>query len=182
METMIHPTAQVATSAIGAGTTIWQYVVVLAGARIGRRCNICSHVFIENDVILGDDVTIKCGVQLWDGIELEDRVFVGPNATFTNDPLPRSKHRCVPARTLVRAGASIGANATILCGLRIGTAAMIGAGSVVTRDVGEYELHYGNPARHRGYVTADGDVLDLAMRSSRDGTRYRISNGQMVRA
>lgn len=144
----IHPTADVQSPHIGAGTRIWQFVVVLPGARIGADCNVCAHCFVENDVLVGDRVTVKSGVQLWDGVTLEDDVFVGPNATFTNDPFPRSCQR--PARflpTVVRAGASIGANATILPGLVIGEGAMVGAGAVVTRDVPPRTLVVGNPAR-----------------------------------
>lgn len=151
----IHPLADVQTGAIGEGTQIWQFCVVLKGALIGRNCNINAQVFIENDVRIGDRVTVKCGVQLWDGITLEDDVFVGPNATFVNDRLPRSKHYPDAfQRTLVAAGASIGANATILGGVTIGVRAMIGAGSVVTRDVPAGELWVGNPARYRGTAQA----------------------------
>jgi UDP-2-acetamido-3-amino-2,3-dideoxy-glucuronate N-acetyltransferase len=127
------------------------HVVVLPDARIGRNCNINAMVFIENDVRVGDNVTVKSGVQLWDGVTLEDDVFVGPNATFTNDRYPRSKQ--YPERferTLVKCGATIGGNATILCGLTIGRNAMIGAGSVVTHDVPDGELWVGNPARSCG--------------------------------
>lgn len=149
----IHPSADVQSPAIGAGSTVWQFCVVLAGARIGRDCNINAQCFIENDVLVGDRVTVKCGVQLWDGITLEDDVFVGPNVTFANDKYPRSK--VYPEsfqRTVVRRGASIGANATILGGVTIGEGALIGAGSVVTRDVPAGELWVGNPARSRGLV------------------------------
>ena len=132
---MTHETADVQTENVGADTTIWQFCVVLPGAQIGERCNINCHVFIENDVVIGDDVTVKSGVQVWDGITLEDQVFVGPNATFTNDPSPRSKkHPETFDRTVVGHSASIGANATILPGLHIGHHAMIGAGAVLTKD------------------------------------------------
>lgn len=147
----VHPSAEVQTAKIGAGTTIWQFCVVLAGARIGVNCNINAHCFIEDQVVVGDHVTVKCGVQLWNGVTLEDHVFVGPNATFTNDRYPRSKvHHARPELTRVGSGASIGANATIVCGVTIGRNAMIGAGSVVTKDVPEGELWWGNPARCRG--------------------------------
>ncbi len=148
-----HAQAIVESTAIGPGTRVWAFAHVLPGAVIGADCNICDGVFVENDVRVGDRVTVKCGVQLWDGITLEDDVFVGPNATFTNDRFPRSK--AYPeefARTLVRAGASIGANATILPGLTIGPRAMIGAGAVVTRDVPANAIVFGNPATIRGYV------------------------------
>ena len=147
----IHESAEVQTKDVGSGTYVWQYSIVLSGARIGSNCNINAHCFIENDVTVGDNVTVKCGVQLWDGTVIEDNVFIGPNATFTNDKYPRS--RCYPdefAKTVVRESASIGANCTILCGITIGRGALIGAGSVVTKDVPDGELWYGNPARCRG--------------------------------
>lgn len=145
---MLHELADVQSSTIGAGTRIWQYVVILPGAKIGENCNICAHSFIENDVVIGDRVTVKSGVFLWDGIRLEDDVFVGPNATFTNDRTPRSQQ--YPAtfpRTMVRRGASIGANATLLPGVEIGEGAMVGAGAVVTKDVPAGATVVGNPAR-----------------------------------
>lgn len=147
-DAMIHPLADVQTTDIGRGTRIWQFAVVLAGARIGGNCNICAHTFIENDVILGDDVTVKSGVYLWNGLRIGNGVFIGPNATFTNDRMPRSKeypeHFSI---TRIEDGASIGANATILPGLTIGRRAMIGAGAVVTSDVPEGATVVGNPAR-----------------------------------
>jgi acetyltransferase-like isoleucine patch superfamily enzyme len=144
----IHPSSEVQSKQIGEGTRVWQYVVILPGAVIGRDGNICSHCFIENKVIVGDRVTVKCGVQLWDGITLEDDVFVGPNATFTNDLHPRSRNASATLlSTTVKKGASIGANATILPGLTIGEGAMVGAGAVVTKDVPPRTLVVGNPAR-----------------------------------
>ena len=148
-----HPHAIVESTTIGKGTRVWAFAHILPGAVIGSDCNICDHVFIENKVTMGDRVTIKCGVQLLDGIILEDDVFVGPNATFTNDPFPRSRQ--YPGefpKTHVRKGASIGANATILPGLTIGQNAMVGAGAVVTRDVPPNAIVVGNPARITGYV------------------------------
>lgn len=144
----VHPLADVQTRQIGAHSKIWQFCVVLAGARIGRNCNICSHGFIENQVVIGDDVTVKNGVYLYDGITLEDQVFIGPNATFTNDKTPRSKvyPESFPT-TLVKRGASIGGGAVILPGVTIGEYAMIGAGAVVTRDVPAHATVVGNPAR-----------------------------------
>lgn len=144
----IHPSSDVQSKQIGEGTRVWQYVVILPGAVIGRDGNICSHCFIENQVVVGDRVTVKCGVQLWDGVTLEDDVFVGPNATFTNDREPRSRNASATLLpTLVKKGASIGANATILPGLTIGEGAMVGAGAVVTKDVPPRTLVVGNPAR-----------------------------------
>lgn len=144
----IHHTADVKSPHIGAGTRVWQFVVVLPGARIGRDGNICAHVFIENDVVVGDRVTIKSGVQLWDGVRIEDDVFIGPNVTFSNDKYPRSGNRTFEQLvTTVCKGASIGGGATILPGLTIGAGATVGAGSVVTADVPPGAVVYGNPAR-----------------------------------
>ena len=152
----IHTHALVESRDIGEGTRVWAFAHILPDARIGKECNICDGVFIENDVVVGDRVTVKCGVQLWDGVTLEDDVFVGPNATFTNDPFPRSRQRPDAfARTLVRRGASIGANATILPGIVIGQNALVGAGSVVTRDVPPYAVVVGNPARIIRFAGAD---------------------------
>jgi len=148
-EIFIHKLADAASDTIGRGTRIWQFAVILPGARIGAECNICAHVLIENDVIIGDRVTVKSGVQLWDGLRVGDDVFIGPNVTFTNDKFPRSKH--YPGaflQTTIGNGASIGAGAVILPGLVIGQGAMVGAGSVLTRNVAPRSLVCGNPARH----------------------------------
>lgn len=158
MNYFVHPNALCESRQIGEGTRIWAFAHVLKGAQLGRECNICDGVFVESDVIVGDRVTVKCGVQLWDGVRLGDDVFVGPNATFTNDLFPRSK--VFPDKfltTVVEAGASIGANATILAGTTIGAGAMIGAGAVVTRSVPPHAIVVGNPARIVGYVS-DKDV------------------------
>jgi UDP-2-acetamido-3-amino-2,3-dideoxy-glucuronate N-acetyltransferase len=156
-EFFVHPHGLCESKNVGSGTRVWAFAHVLSGARIGRDCNLCDGVFVENDVVIGDRVTVKCGVQLWDGLRLEDYVFVGPNATFTNDRLPRSKQYPVRlATTVVREGASIGANATILPGVTIGIRAMVGAGAVVTRDVPANAIVVGNPARITGYVNAGG--------------------------
>ncbi len=145
---MIHDLADVHSLSIGAGTRVWQFVVILSGAVLGRDCNICAHCFIENDVFIGDRVTIKSGVQIWDGIYLEDDVFIGPNVTFTNDVYPRSKiHQDIFPKTRVCHGVSIGANSTILPGLVIGEKSMVGAGSVVTKSIPPGEIWLGNPAR-----------------------------------
>ena len=145
---MIHSLADVQSSDIGEGTYIWQFCVILKKAKIGKNCNLNCQVFIENDVLIGDNVTIKPGVQVWDGITLEDSVFIGPNVTFTNDLFPRSKNtEYEMKKTLVQNGASIGANATILGGVTIGENALIGAGSVVTKDVPANEIWVGNPAK-----------------------------------
>jgi len=147
MAASIHPLADVATPDIGEGTRVWQFAVVLAGARIGSDCNICAHTFIEGSVTVGNRVTIKSGVFLWDGLVVEDDVFLGPNATFTNDRFPRSRTRADYPTTTIKRGASIGAGAVILPGLTIGEDAMIGAGAVVTRSVPSGETWVGNPAR-----------------------------------
>lgn len=155
----IHESADVQSKDIGVGTRIWQFCVVLAGAKLGENCNVCAHVFIENDVVVGDNVTIKCGVQLWDGLRVGNNVFIGPNATFTNDRFPRSGVRpeCFPV-TRIMHGASIGANATILPGLTIGEGAMVAAGAVVTRDVPPHALVAGNPARVVRYLEGGADA------------------------
>lgn len=156
MAFQIHSSSFVGTKKIGDETTIWAFCNILSGAKIGRECNICDHVFIENDVIIGDRVTIKCGVQLWDGLQIADDVFVGPNVTFSNDKFPRSKqYLAKPLRTVVQKGASIGSNATILPGIVIGENAMIGAGAVVTKNVPANAVVVGNPARITGYVNGE---------------------------
>lgn len=151
----VHPSALCESASIGAGTRIWAFAHVLQGATIGRDANICDHVFIEGDVVIGDRVTVKCGVQLWNGLRVADDVFIGPNATFSNDKFPRSKHHLpAPLQTYIEAGASIGAGATVLPGLRVGAGAMVGAGAVVTHDVPARTIVSGNPARIVGYVDA----------------------------
>lgn len=149
----IHPLADVRSSDIGHDTRVWQYCVIFSGARIGNNCNLCAHTLIESDVVIGNNVTIKSGVFLWDGTRVEDNVFIGPNATFTNDLMPRSKVYPESFRGItVRAGASIGANATILPGIIIGRNVMVGAGAVVTRDVPENAVVAGNPAKVVRYL------------------------------
>lgn len=172
-----HPNALCESTHIGNGTRVWAFAHVLPGAVIGSDCNICDGVFIENDVQVGDRVTIKCGVQLWDGVRLADDVFVGPNATFTNDMFPRSrKHLDKYPETVVEAGASIGANATLLPGVRIGSGAMVGAGSVITRSVPPNAIVVGNPARIVGYVT-DGVAKEVAPTSPTDEARSSCVSG-----
>ena len=156
MTAFIHPNALCESQDVGDGTSVWAFAHLLPGARIGRDCNICDNVFIEGSVVVGDRTTVKCGVQLWDGVQIGDDVFIGPNATFTNDMFPRSRQRPdAYLATVVESGASIGANATILPGLRIGSGAMIGAGAVVTRSVPANAIVVGNPARIVGYVAAE---------------------------
>lgn len=179
-----HPAAIVESTSIGDDTRIWAFTHILPGARLGAGCNICDHTFVENDVVLGDRVTIKCGVQIWDGVTLEDDVFIGPNATFTNDPFPRSgRHQASVARTLVRRNASIGANATILPGVTIGERAMVGAGAVVTRDVPPDTIVAGNPARIVGYVGAGKAVPETAAAAGairEEGSRATTVRGVSV--
>ena len=182
----VHPLADVLTSTVGAGTKIWQFVVALPSAVIGADCNICSHCFIENDVVIGDRVTIKNGVQLWDGLRVGDDVFIGPNVTFTNDKMPRSKqHPIAYLVTQIEAGASIGGGATILPGLKIGRKAMIGSGAVVTRSVPPNAIVVGNPARIVGYV----DAIDInapasdakQTRQSTDGLEWGVKLHELPR-
>ncbi len=149
----IHPTALVASKDVGEGTRIWAFVNILAGAKIGRDCNICDRCFIENDVVLGDRVTVKCGVSLYDGLALENDVFVGPGVIFSNDLRPRSGvHLPAHPRTLVRQGASLGAGTILVPGITVGRFAMVGAGALLTRDVPDFALVYGSPAQLHGYV------------------------------
>jgi len=158
---MIHKLSDVQSSTIGINTDIWQFCVILKDAIIGNNCNINANVFIENDVEIGNNVTIKSGVQIWDGIKIEDNVFIGPNVTFTNDFRPRSKQYPTQfLQTLIKKGASLGANSTIVGGITIEEYAMVGAGSVVTKDVRRQELWYGNPAKFKGYVCKCGNKCD----------------------
>lgn len=177
-ETFIHPTAEVNSSNIGIGTSIWQFCVVLKNAVIGQNCNLNFNVFVENDVIIGNNVTVKSGVQLWDGLRIEDNVFISPNVAFTNDIIPRSKQ--YPKhflRTNIKEGASIGANSTIIGGVTIGKYAMIGAGSILTKDVPDYNLWYGNPAIFRAYVCKCGYKLDDYFKCRCCGKTYKLGNG-----
>ena len=151
--TYIHPLADVASSSIGEGTRIWQFVVILSGAKIGNECNICAQTLIESDVVVGDRVTLKSGVQLWNGTRIEDDAFIVPNVTFTNDPYPRSKKYPEQFSAIViKRNASIGANATLMPGVTIGEYAMVGAGAVVTKDVPASAVVVGNPAKIISYI------------------------------
>lgn len=172
---MIHPLSDVLSTKIGDNTTIWQYCVIFPDAEIGENCNICAHVLIENKVIVGNNVTIKSGVQLWDGVTIEDNVFVGPNVAFTNELVPRSKlyDSSKIKNTLIKKGATIGANATIIPGIEIGKYAFIGAGSVVTKNIPDNTLWYGNPAKQKGYITESGILLDMD-KKDKDGIYHEI--------
>lgn len=172
-----HPNALCESDQIGDGTRIWAFVHVLPGAVIGKDCNICDGVFVEGNVVVGNRVTVKSGVQLWNGTRLGDDVFVGPNATFTNDRFPRSgQHLESFPETVVEAGASIGANATLLPGVRIGSGAMVGAGAVITRSVPPNAIVVGNPARIVGYVT-DGKTQTRPTAVSSDETPLSSVSG-----
>jgi acetyltransferase-like isoleucine patch superfamily enzyme len=158
----IHPLALCESMQVGPRTRIWAFTHVMAGAVIGADCNLGDHAFIESGARLGNGVTVKNGVAVWDRVRVEDDVFIGPSVAFTNDLRPRAKIRktregLVP--TVLRSGASIGANATIVCGVVIGAHAFVGAGAVVTRDVPDYALVTGNPARQRGWVCRCGRPL-----------------------
>jgi Carbonic anhydrases/acetyltransferases, isoleucine patch superfamily len=171
---MIHPTAEVQTNHIGENTMVWQYTIILAGARIGKNCNINFNVFIENKVTIGDNVTVKSGVQIWDGVSIEDDVFIGPNVTFTNDLVPRSKqYDKVFQDTQICKGATIGANSTIIAGNKIGEYAFVGAGSVVTKSIAPYHFYFGNPAKHKGYITKDGILLNMDFKD-KNGVIHKI--------
>jgi UDP-2-acetamido-3-amino-2,3-dideoxy-glucuronate N-acetyltransferase len=156
MSIQIHTLAEVHSNHIGPNSRIWQFVIILPNARIGADCNICSHVLIENDVIIGNRVTVKSGVQLWDGLRIEDDVFIGPNVTFTNDGFPRSKqHPSIFLVTTIKSHASIGGGATILPGVTIGHGSMVGAGAVVTKPVPDNVVVVGNPARIVRYLKTE---------------------------
>lgn len=183
----VHPDAFLHTHAlvdegawVGARTRVWAYAHVLAQAVVGDDCNLCDHTYVEGGVVLGDRVTVKCGVYLWDGVTAEDDVFIGPAAVFTNDLVPRSGLREKPwAETRLERGASIGANATVLAGNRVGRYAMVGAGAVVTCDVPDFALVVGVPARQVGWVAADGTQLsfDDAGTARQRGEVYSLRDG-----
>lgn len=177
----IHPTSDVQSNKIGADTIIWQFTIVLPGASIGHNCNINSHCFIENDVVIGNNVTVKCGVYIWDGITIEDNVHIGPNVTFTNDLYPRSKHSFEISRTVVKHGASIGANATVIAGNTIGEYALIGAGSVVTKNIPNNTLWVGNPARLSSYICNCGHKLDESFHCKECNSDYSLINATLIK-
>lgn len=180
----IHPLADVQSTNIGHGTTVWQYAVILKGAVIGKDCNINCHTFIENDVMLGDKVTIKSGVFIWDGTRINDDVFIGPSVVFTNDQRPRSKKQFSLRGITILNGASVGAGAIILPGITIGQYAMCGAGSVITKNVPDYALVYGNPASIRGWVDESGEKLQERLDGtwmSETGSLFRMSDNGLTR-
>lgn len=177
MKAKIHPLADVQSNNIGDDTFIWQFCVVLKDASIGSNCNINAGCFVENDVFIGNNVTIKSGVQIWDGVVIENNVFIGPNVTFTNDLVPKSKvYPQTFKKTIIKNNASIGANTTIIAGNNIGEYALIGAGSVVTKDVPAFTLWFGNPAKHKGYITREGILLNLDLVDVKTGKVYRYND------
>lgn len=174
MNYKVHPLADCQSKNIGNETRIWQFCVIFPHAVIGKNCNVCANVLIENEVTVGDNVTVKSGVQLWDGVTVEDNVCIGPNVTFTNDLVPRSKNvNYEMKKTLLKKGCSIGANSTIVAGRIIGEYALIGVGSVVTKDIPPHTVWYGNPARFRGYITKDGILLDKE-KKDKNGKKYEL--------
>ena len=176
-EAYIHPLADVQASVVGPGTRIWQFSVVLAGAEIGANCNLNCHTFVESGVKIGDNVTLKSGVYLWEGTTVANDAFIGPNVTFVNNKYPRSKrYPTQHTGATIQDGVSIGANATIMGGITLGSYSMIGAGSVVTANVPPFYLVYGNPAKHRGFVTKKGIVIGLDMVDKRTGEKYTFDN------
>ncbi|MNQ22908.1 dTDP-3-amino-3,6-dideoxy-alpha-D-galactopyranose 3-N-acetyltransferase [compost metagenome] len=181
---MIHPLSDVQTQNIGEGTFVWQYTIILKNARIGKECNINCHVFIENDVIIGDNVTIKPGVYVWDGITIESNVMIGPNVTFTNDKLPRSKNKNYKMElTTVRSGASIGAGATILCGIEIGEYSLVGAGALITKNVPAKALVVGSPGKVVGWVNEDGTKMEKSNEYYIDstGNKWAEVNDELIK-
>lgn len=184
-DAFIHPSALCETDSVGARTRIWAFAHVMAGAVIGRDCNICDYVFIEGGAVIGDRVTIKNAALIWDGVTIEDDVFVGPRVTFTNDVLPRARtlqgerHWLTP--TFVRTGASLGANVTLVSGIEIGEYAFVGAGAVVTRDVAAHAMVVGNPARHAGWVCVCGFRVDEMLICGRCTRRFELEASGRLR-
>lgn len=181
---MIHSLADVQTQKIGKNTYVWQYSIVLSGATIGENCNVNCHTFIENDVKLGNNVTIKSGVYLWDGIEIEDDVFVGPNVTFTNDERPRSKRYPIDFKKIkIRKNASIGAGSIILGGVTIGEYSMVGAGALVTKNVASRSLVVGTPAKIVGWLNDDGTKMEKIGEQFIDslGEKWIVEKDQLIK-
>ncbi len=192
-EVFIHPQALVESGEIGAGTRVWAFAHVMSGARIGAGCNICDHAFIESGAVVGNGVTVKNGVAIWDRVTIEDHVFLGPNCVLTNDFNPRAAVRKSHAELLptrIGRGATIGANATLVCGVTIGRGAFIGAGTVVIRDVPDFALMVGNPARQTGWMCACGTRLGLPVRAAKSestgckicGRTFSVSEGGLAEA
>lgn len=177
----VHPQGLVESTQVGPGSRVWAFAHILPRARIGCDANICDHVFIENDVVVGDRVTVKSGVQLWDGLRVEDDVFIGPNATFTNDRFPRSKNRSAQLDNIhLGKGCSVGASATVLAGVTVGQHAMIGAGAVVIHDVPPFAVVAGNPAQIIGYVDTDVPPLSPAVQDVATGEPLSVPNVRFI--
>jgi acetyltransferase-like isoleucine patch superfamily enzyme len=180
-----HELADVKSKKIGKNTKIWQFSTVLESAQIGEDCNINCHTFIENDVVIGDNVTIKSGVYIWDGMFIENNVFIGPNVTFVNDKFPRSKnHSKKFPETILKEGASIGANSTIMSGITIGKFAMIGAGTLVTKNIPDFALVYGHPSKIKGWVNESGEILTLKsgnIYSDKKGSLYTVEKSILLK-
>lgn len=179
-----HEKAMVDSDRIGAGTRIWAFAHVMSGAVIGEDCNIGEGCYVEGKAVIGNDVTIKNHICVWDGVTLEDHVFLGPHVVLTNDFIPRNLHRTpldefLP--TLIKRGASVGANATIICGITIGEHALVGAGSVVTKDVPAHALVFGNPARVKGYVCECGQKIEFGIPCSKCGLKYKMEHEAVIR-
>jgi acetyltransferase-like isoleucine patch superfamily enzyme len=174
----VHPQAICESNNIGKNTRIWAFVHVLNDVKIGEDCNLCDYVFIENGVKIGNRVTIKNGISVWNGVILEDDVFLGPNCVLTNDMYPRSKgYHSENIKTLIKKGASVGANATIICGNTLGKYCMVGAGAVVTKDVPDFALVVGNPARFKYWISRIGEKLDFTnnlIASDSQGNKYKL--------
>lgn len=174
----VHPNALVESSNIGTKTRIWAFAHVLKNVKIGEDCNLCDYVFVESGVTIGNRVTIKNGISLWEGLAIDDDVFLGPNCVFTNDMFPRSKaHHSEFLKTHLKQGTSIGANATILCGITLGRYCMIGAGAVVTKDVPDFACMVGNPAKHLYWISKTGDRLNFDKNNEAEdsaGNKYKI--------
>lgn len=180
---MVHPTALCETSAVGPGTRIWAFAHVMPGAVVGSSCNLGDHTYLDDGATLGDGVTVKNGVSVWEGVSLADEVFVGPNVAFTNDRVPRARpFRTPPERyqqTLVRQGAVLGANATIVCGVVIGRHALVGAGALVTHDVPDHAVVVGAPARRIGWICVCGERFDEGLQC-RCGRVYTVNISGLV--
>jgi len=178
-----HPNAIVESRNIGDKTRIWAFSHICKGVYVGKDCNIGEHSYVESGVKIGNKVTIKNGVSLWEGVIVEDEVFIGPNAVFTNDLLPRSKKPYKIGKTILKKGSTIGANSTIICGVIIGNYAMVGAGAIVTKNVSDYELVYGVPAVFKGYVCECGKELKITRKQStcNCGLKYFLRNNKIIK-
>ena len=179
----VHPAALVESEEVGSGTRVWAFAHVMKGAIVGRDCNIGDHAFIESGAVLGDRVTVKNGCLIWHGVRIGDDVFIGPGVVFTNDLMPRVRYKTGPEdwlQTEVASRASIGANATVVCGIRIGFNSMIGAGAVVTKDVLDHALVVGSPASRRGWACDCGAMLDTKLTCENCGRRYSVASSGLV--